>query len=75
MEKCSAVYKGLEILVDVEGGSFSSSNIESEKNSLGVKEFKRVDLDDPKDDKSGGVDAKGCRVSGCCCNCGGGWIC
>lgn len=77
---CKAVHDDFEISIDLTNGSFIAKNIGDNPAALGVIEFKKAVFEVPDggrltDEDEGNVGIAWCRASGCCCNCGAGWIC
>ena len=77
---CTATHDHFELSIDVPNGSFKARPTNPSANALGILEFKKAKFEVPEgglrtDDDAGNVGVLWCRASGCCCNCGAGWIC
>lgn len=80
VSSCTAVHDDFEITIDVANGSFQARPTKERAQALGVLSFRKAEFEVPDgglraDDGGGNVGVLWCRASGCCCNCGSGWVC
>ena len=80
VDSCTALHDGFELTIDVKAGAFKARHVEPGVAAVGVLEFKKAQFEVPEggmrsDDNDGNVGVLWCRATGCCCNCGAGWIC
>lgn len=80
VSSCTATHDDFQITINLTNGSFVAKSLNQNNLMLGVVQFRLASFEVPEDglrenDDSGNSGILWCRASGCCCNCGAGWIC